>query len=150
MADDDVITLTLTAKEIRLMGEAAWNEEATATGFRLLALARARAEGREAPALDPLWMSGEWSHLFVEDGRQVERQCDLVFDLKGSKVVEMNILRDRRWETATEVERDDVTDSLVGANPEAIRDPEENGFDTSFERPGLMVMGWPQGTGKPV
>lgn len=147
---DDVITLSLTAKEIRQMGEAAWNDDASSTGFRLLALARARAEGREAPTIDPLWISGEWSHLFVEGGRQVERQCDLVFDLKASKVVEMNVLRDQRWETATEAERDDVTDSLVGANPEAIRDPEENGFDTSFERPGLMVMGWPQGTGKPV
>jgi hypothetical protein len=146
--DDEVITLTVTAKELRTMGEDAWSDSATSTGFRLLALAAARAAGAEKPVIDPVWMSGEWSHLFVEDGRQVERQCDLVFDLKAMQVVEMNVQRDHRWEASTQIERDDVTDSLVNANPEAIADPEENGFDTAFERPTLMAVGWPEGSGR--
>jgi len=145
--DDEVITLTITAKELRTMGEDAWSDDATSTGFRLLALATARAAGTEKPVIDPVWMSGEWSHLFVEDGRQVERQCDLVFDLRTSQVVEMNVQRAGRWETASRIECEDVTDSLVNANPEAIEDPEENGFDTAFERPSLMVAGWPEGPG---
>jgi hypothetical protein len=89
------------------------------------------------------FLSGTWSHLFVEEGREVERECDMVMDLSTLKVVDMNVRRGSRWEASTPIERDDVTDSVVNANDDAIDHPEDWDLVVTDERPALEVAGWP-------
>ncbi len=67
----------------------------------------------------------EWTHIFVEDGRPRERSTRFVFDTQTRMIPVMDIMRDNKWRGASEAEKDDLLDSLVNANPEAIENPEE-------------------------
>lgn len=83
----------------------------------------------------PRYVTGIWTHLFEEDGRTVERECRIAFDLEARSMTAMSVKRGHRWHSATNDERADLTDSLVNANPEALDDPEGWDLETAEKLP---------------
>lgn len=124
VSDDDIITITAKRGEIRDLVSDSWHDSATASGERFVQAAFARGAAAVTNE-QPRYLVGQWEHLFDEGDRDRNRLCDIVFDTTLNKVIHMSVQRDQKMRPSTQIERDDLTDSLVNANPEAIDNPEE-------------------------
>ena len=126
----DVIGISMPRTELRSMIEDAWHDSAATTAGRLL-----EALDERGRADLPRYLHGGWSHLFQIPGRQVERQCRIVFDRTENAVSVMQVRASSKWRDSTLAERQDVTDSIVNANPEALEDPAAWELDRSATLP---------------
>lgn len=81
-----------------------------------------------------------WDHIFLEEsdsGRIVQRERDVrfVFDRQTEEVVYMDVFRGHNYQASDREEREDLAQSLLEANPEAIEDANENGLIASDTLP---------------
>lgn len=76
-----------------------------------------------------------WTHIFMEDGRQKERSTRFAFDTQTRTLAVMDITRDNKWHAADDVEKADLLDSLVNANPQALENPEDWDIERSDTLP---------------
>lgn len=72
-----------------------------------------------------------WGHIFEGFG---EREVRFVFDRKTGLLVSADI-NCGVWQPASRIQRQDVQDSLVNANPEALDRPVEYGLIEADEPP---------------
>lgn len=121
--------ISISEAELRTLVQDAWHDSAAATADRVVeALKRHEADDADdAPAQKP-YIVGEWGHLFYFGGRQTERTCRLVYDVARREVIHMDVFRNHKWRGSSRSEREDVTDSLRNANPEALEKPAEWGL----------------------
>lgn len=103
---------------------------------------------RQAAEADPeneRFLSGNWSHIFTQGGPDTHTR--IVFDKEENRVVAMELHAPRfgGWIQATRSHREDVTDSIVNANPEALTEPENWGLSSSDAPPmwSLKYIEWP-------
>ena len=126
----DVIGISTPRTEPRSMIEDAWHDPAATKAGRLV-----EALDEREPSDLPRYLHGGWSHLFQIPGRQVERQCRIVFDRTENVVSVMQVRASSKWRDSTLAEREDVTESIVDANPEALEDPSAWELDRSAALP---------------
>lgn len=81
-----------------------------------------------------------WGHIFSEGRREVERDVRLVWDRGEERIVAMEIRRGHKWQEADRAEVDDVTDSLVNANPWALDPEHEDAMEMTGELPDWAVV----------
>lgn len=118
-------------------------EEAVATWFgstfseqtaaRKAELVKEFAKRREEESTTRRYVHGEWEHIFPGNRRGLVR---FVFDRTLKQIVAMEVQdRDQSWALANRIQRDDVEDSLLHANPEALEDPGSEDLQESGELP---------------
>lgn len=122
--------------ELRTLVRDAWHDSAAATADRVVEALKRHEEddGDDAPAEAP-YVVGEWGHLFDSGGRQTERTCRLVYDVARREVTHMDVFRNHKWRGSSRSEREDLTDSLINANPEALEKPGNWGLAFATELP---------------
>jgi hypothetical protein len=76
-----------------------------------------------------------WTHIFSEDGTDRERSTRFAFDTENRTLPVMDITRDNKWRAASDAEKADLLDSLVGANAEALENPEDWDLERSSTLP---------------
>lgn len=81
-----------------------------------------------------------WGHIFSEGRREVERDVRLVWDRGEERIVAMEIRRGHKWQEADRAEVDDVTDSLVNANPWALDPEHEDAMEMIDDLPDWAVV----------
>jgi len=109
---------------IRLL-ESAWHDSAASTAERALKALVDRNAAIHEVVGDRLPLVGDWSHLFDEDGRSVERICQVVLVQDESsgpvRLVALTIQRDNKDRDGTAAEMAEVQksmeDNLVANDP---------------------------------
>lgn len=81
---------------------------------------------------------GAWTHIFSEDGREIERTTRWVYDRQETCLLFMDIRRDQKWRYAVHAEIEDVFDSLVNGNPGCLDNPQDWDFDESDAPPNWV------------
>lgn len=86
------------------------------------------------------FVHGNWGHIFFPGGP--ETMTRIVFDREDNAVVAMEVMTSGtgKWAEATQEMREDVTDSIINANPEALDEPSEFGLEGSDEPPQWAVQ----------
>lgn len=119
---NDSLYLHASRASIRRLVQDAWHDSATQTADRLIAAIEKRLLIVSRDAGPGPFHVGTWTHIFDEQGRQVERECTLALADNGRRVVAMTIVRDHKDQDAVKAEMDDVAESLahndVGGSPE--------------------------------
>lgn len=119
---NDSLYLHASRASIRRLAEAAWHDSAVQTADRLIAAIERRLLIVSRDAGPGPFHVGTWTHIFDEQGGQVERVCELALADGGRRVVAMTIVRDNKHQDAARAEMDDVAESLdhngVGGSPE--------------------------------
>lgn len=111
MDPNDDIAISTTRSALRRAVEAAWHDSAAQTADRLFAILERQDEDVASyVGLGPC-LSGTWTHLFAEDGAQVERSCLVVVDQAG-RLLALTVLRDGKQRDPSAAERADVQDAL--------------------------------------
>lgn len=91
---------------------------------------------------EPQYAVGDWGHIF--EGETSEHPCRIVLDVTSEKLISLQVLNDRsRSETyrmPTRVEFDDVSDSILNANPEVFSAPADFGLLFTNELPAWIVQ----------
>lgn len=72
------------------------------------------------------YITGNWGHIFPSS--QSERDLRFVLDTNTNKVIAMQIRTGSGYQHATKEEMADVEDSLLNANEDAIKHPEDWGL----------------------
>ncbi len=86
-----------------------------------------------------------WPHIFSEydrhNGRQVERErmTRFVFDTLENKLINLDVDFGGNWSLAEDDEIQDVADSLLNANNEALENPAAHGLVGSNELPAWFT-----------
>ena len=120
---NEEIVMTISRAALRRMVEDVWHDSAVETGRRLVEAAIERdAMITGYVGTEPCHV-GTWNHLFVEDGRERERECSIAMASDG-RVVAMTITRDGKERDATDEEIADVERSL--ADNDVTDRPEEH------------------------
>lgn len=83
-------------------------------------------------AAAPRYVHGEWEHFF--EGRRV-RFVRFVFDRSARKVIALQLQDTETWTAAGRSYCDDLEDSLLHANQEALERPQDEGLAESDELP---------------
>lgn len=86
-----------------------------------------------------------WDHIFLEGGRDTERETRFVFDPETEKLLMADIRRDWKWRAASSDELADLEDSLLNANGDALEDPEDWALIASDDLPD-----WAEGAEAPA
>jgi hypothetical protein len=90
---------------------------------------------------DAQLLTGNWNHIFVEGRKQVDRDCRFVMDMATNQVTHLDIQRGSKWQASSRAEREDLTDSLVNANPDAIDNPGNWELEIVSELPDWVENG---------
>lgn len=85
-----------------------------------------------------LFETGGWTHFFTEDGRDVERYVRFVWILESASLIAAEVLRDNKWQAASEAEIADLTDSL-DVNRDYLDPESEECLGLSHELPEWAV-----------
>lgn len=119
---NDALYLHASRASIRRLVEDAWHDSATQTADRLIAAIEQRILIVSRDAGPGPFHVGTWTHIFDEQGKQVERECELALADNGRRVIAVTIVRDGKHRDAVQAEMDDVAESLdhngVGGSPE--------------------------------
>ncbi len=140
MSEADNLSLTITRGELRSMIEDAWTDDASSTGFRLLALIDAKINGTPHPFPKMRYVHGLWGHIF--EGDSLERETRFAYDREKNEVIHLEIKRNHKWVIGSRSEREDLLDSLENANSEALAEPAAWDLEQSAELPD-----WARATG---
>lgn len=108
---NDEITIVTTRAGLSRLIENAWHDSAIETGRRLCLAAWANDANVKGYAGPGPFMMGTWTHMFVEDGVEVERICSIVAD-PLARLVAMTIRRDGKERDPSLDEEKDVQQSL--------------------------------------
>lgn len=90
---------------------------------------------------DAQLLTGNWNHIFVEGSKQVDRDCRFVMDMATNQVTHLDISRGSKWQASSRAEREDLTDSLVNANPDAIDNPGNWELEIASKLPDWVANG---------
>jgi hypothetical protein len=119
---NDSLYLHASRASIRRLVEEAWHDSAQCTADRLITAIEKRLIIVSRDAGPGPFHVGTWTHIFDEQGKQVERTCEIALAENGRRVVAMTIVRDNKQQDAVRAEMDDVSESLdqngVGGSPE--------------------------------
>lgn len=84
---------------------------------------------------DPAVPSHGWTHIFEETGGDAERSVRFVYDREEEVLHHAEVKHGRHFVRASDIEFDDLSDSLVNANEEALADPEDWGLIAADDLP---------------
>lgn len=119
---NDSLYLHASRASIRRIVTEAWHDSAAQTADRVIAAIEKRLLIVSRDAGPGPFHVGTWTHIFDEQGVQVERTCELALADNGRRIVAMTIVRDGKHRDAVQAEMDDVSESLdqngVGGSPE--------------------------------
>lgn len=132
--------IDITEDKLRTLVQNAWHDSATATADRVVEALKRHEDGDDATDAPP-YVVGEWGHIFYFAGRQTERTCRIVYDVAKAEVTHMDVFRNHKWRESSRSEREDVTDSLRNANPEALEKPGDWGLAFTSELPAWTAEG---------
>lgn len=76
-----------------------------------------------------------WSHFFIEDRKEVERDTRFVYDMDERTLVSADVKRGNKWHAMSRDEKEDLTDSLENANWKALEEPDGYGLVNSDDLP---------------
>ncbi len=90
----------------------------------------------------PQYIVGDWGHIF--DGETSDRPCRIVLDASSEALISLQVLDNRSqadsYRMPTRDEFDDVTDSIVNANPEVFSKPADFGLLFTNKFPAWAVQ----------
>ena len=121
----DMITVSMPRTRLESLVQSAWHDSAVSTAARVADALHA-AGGRYVSSFG-------WTHIFSEDGREVERETRWIYDRETKALVILDIKRDQKWREASDAEKADVLDSLVNGNPGCLDNPDDWDFEVSAE-----------------